>query len=436
MKILFRTLIGCALLLLLPATVSCDSACQHTYATVTVTAPTCDKEGYTLHQCTQCAYQYKTDFTPPTGHTLSETVFAPTCDKEGYTYSVCDCGYAFRSDFTPPTGHVFSEETVLPTCSAEGYVRKVCSVCQVCYETDLATPSGHTFDTAIQRYPTRTQNGLLLQTCACGYRHENPFFYSDIFEGGYANNTAVLARGVDVSVYQHKQNAAGDYLPLNWSAIQRAGFEFAILKAGSTPRINSEGEPRGGMDPVFEQNYAAAKEMGMELGVYFYTYATTKEGIETDARLLVSWLEGKQFEYPVYFDLEDKSLENLDRATLTDFCVTFLSILQENGYYGALYSNHDWLTERLNGEALKSAFDIWYARYPEDRRKNERPVSVSEAYAWNTEKYESAEMGLWQYTDYGVIDGIDGIFFDFNYAFKDYSSIIKKYGYNGYEWNS
>ena len=45
-------------------------------------------------------------------------------------------------------------------------------------------------------------------------------------------------------------------------------------------------------------------------------------------------------------------------------------------------------------------------------------------------------MGLWQYTDYGVIDGIDGIFFDFNYAFKDYSSIIKKYGYNGYEWNS
>ena len=110
--------------------------------------------------------------------------------------------------------------------------------------------------------------------------------------------------------------------------------------------------------------------------------------------------------------------------------------MQENGYYGALYSNHDWLTERLNGEALKSAFDIWYARYPEDRRKNERPVSVSEAYAWNTEKYESAEMGLWQYTDYGVIDGIDGIFFDFNYAFKDYSSIIKKYGYNGYEWNS
>ncbi len=436
MKILFRILIGCCLLVALSTVISCDSPCQHPYVTVTVTAPTCNKEGYTLHQCTECAYQYKTDFTPPTGHTLTETVFASVCDKEGYTYYSCACGYSFHSNFTPPVGHVLTEETVPPTCAAEGYTQKVCSVCLNTYTVDVQKPLGHTFETTVQQYPTRTESGKIYRACSCGYYYENTIFYSDVFSGGYANNSEVLARGVDVSVYQHKQNYLGEYLPLNWNAIRDAGFDFAILKAGSTPRTGENGEAEGGMDPVFEKNYADAKAIGMELGVYFYTYATTKEELEADANLLISWLEGKQFEYPVYFDLEDPDLTHLDRATLTNFCVTFLSILQENGYYGALYSNDDWLTNRLDGEALKSAFDIWYARYPEDRRKNLNPMSVSESYKWDTQKYKTAELGIWQYTDYGVINGIDGIFFDFNYAFKNYSSIIKKYGYNGYEWNA
>jgi GH25 family lysozyme M1 (1,4-beta-N-acetylmuramidase) len=143
--------------------------------------------------------------------------------------------------------------------------------------------------------------------------------------------------------------------------------------------------------------------------------------------MLLTWLAGKRLEYPVYFDLEDPSLAGLDRETLNQFCVTFLTILQENGYYGALYSNQDWLANRLNQEPLKAAFDVWYARYP-----TTQTVTPTSSFTWNASVY-GVQMGLWQYTSHGVIEGIDGVEFDFDYAYRDYPAIIKRFGYNGYE---
>jgi GH25 family lysozyme M1 (1,4-beta-N-acetylmuramidase) len=252
-------------------------------------------------------------------------------------------------------------------------------------------------------------------------------FYSDVFTGAYVENTEVLAKGVDVSVYQHKGGANG-WLPLDWQKVREAGFEFAILKAGSTPRLSEEGVPLGGPDATFEMDYRDAREAGMALGAYFYTYASTPEGIRADAELLISWLDGKQFEYPIFFDLEDPSLKELGKDTLTELSVTFISTLQEHGYYGALYSNNEWLTEYLHANTLKAVFDVWYARYP---LISEDPIAPTQVFAWNPERY-GTQLGLWQYTQYGVIDGIDDISFDFNYAYRDYPSLIKKYGYNGF----
>ena len=38
---------------------------------------------------------------------------------------------------------------------------------------------------------------------------------------------------------------------------------------------------------------------------------------------------------------------------------------------------------------------------------------------------------MWQYTEYGTIDGIEDSV-DLNLCYKDYPSLIKKYGYNGF----
>ena len=41
------------------------------------------------------------------------------------------------------------------------------------------------------------------------------------------------------------------------------------------------------------------------------------------------------------------------------------------------------------------------------------------------------QLGMWQYTQSGVINGIAGEF-DFNYSYKNYPEIMKKWGLNGY----
>ena len=75
-------------------------------------------------------------------------------------------------------------------------------------------------------------------------------------------------------------------------------------------------------------------------------------------------------------------------------------------------------------------FDIWYARYPS------LEGVVTEA-VWNEEKY-GQQMAIWQFSKTGVIEGInklngDPMYFDLNYSYKDYPTIIKELGYNGFK---
>lgn len=409
--------------------ISCEQNCPHPTLIQTVTEPTCDQAGYTLNECTLCGFRFVSNPKDPKGHSYRETVLSATCTANGYTLRTCtDCNCSETVDATEALGHTWNSTTVLPTCTKDGYTLTVCSVCDSSFQSDLVPADGHHY-TVVTDYPTIVKAGMRTQRCFCGDEHTVPLPYSDVFPGATVSDTAVLAKGLDVSLYQHKTDQNGSYLPLNWTAIQEAGFQFAILKAGSTPRtVEIQGQTyfAGGIDPVFEMNYRDAKAIGLSLGVYFYTYADTLERVRSDAELLMSWLNGKQLEYPIYFDLEDASIANLDKETITEFCITFLTVLQENGYYGALYSNNDWLVNRLDTERLQRYFDIWYSRYPSTTE-----TSAEQTFQWNSEKY-GPQMGMWQYTNHGVIDVIESIEFDFNYAYRDYPSIIKKYGYNGY----
>ena len=441
----------------------CARECTHENMVQELIAPTCDQSGYLQHSCSQCSLQYQTDMTPPLGHTLSETVIEPTCEEGGYTQVTCTvchasyqdnltlplghcldsiitpptcadagytiatcslCDFSYQSQHAPPIAHQLTETVTAPTCTAEGYTQQKCSQCDFSLQTHFVAPTGHQYTVSVTK-PTRQKSGKLVYTCHCEYSFTNYLFYSDVFLGAAVNeNQTILAKGVDVSKWQHTVRADGSYAPLNWTAIRSAGFDFAILKAGSTPRENA-----GGIDPVFEMNYRDAKAVGMELGAYFYTYATTTDAVRADVALLISWLQDKQFEYPIYFDLEDPSLSELGRDTLTEFCEIFISTLQENGFYGALYSGQPWLDNYLNQDALRGVYDIWYARYP---TLSSDPVLPSAVFHWNDEKY-GVQLGLWQYTQYGTIPGIENVSFDFNYAYRDYPTLIKTYGYNGFE---
>ena len=405
---------------------SCSSECPHRHLTCTVTPPTCETEGYTLNVCTECKAEFKTDYKLPYGHVLKETLFSPTCEKEGYTYYTCACGYSYRSDAIPPSGHVYTDNTVEPTCETAGYNEHVCSVCEYSYRTDYTDALGHDLTQSII-FPTKSEAGyteLTCSTCEKSYK-DNFVLYSDIYGGGTVASTTVISKGIDISKWNNKSNA-DVYEPLDWKAIKSSGVDFAILRAGNT------GTSTGivNKDPVFEMNYRDAKEAGVTVGAYYYSAATTEEKLDEEINALLGWLDGKEFEYPIYIDMEDPKLEALGKDTLTKFCMRFVDRMRENGYFGAVYTNKDWLKNNLRGDALVEHCDVWFANYVSS--SNEKTDGI---YVWNEEAYGPV-LSMWQYTADGVITDSNmpaNATVDMNYCYKDYPSIIKKYGLNGYK---
>ena len=120
--------------------------------------------------------------------------------------------------------------------------------------------------------------------------------------------------------------------------------------------------------------------------------------------MCLSVLAGKQFEYPIAFDIEEQaSLQNADAL-----CQAFCSALESAGYYAAIYTFKSAL-ESCIGDDIKNRYDVFLSH-----------VDVNKSsYAGN--------YGLWQYSWKGSVSGIVGEV-DLDYAYQDYPAIIKLLG--------
>ena len=193
---------------------------------------------------------------------------------------------------------------------------------------------------------------------------------------------------------------------IDWDKVKADGIEFAILRCGYGRKSIRQ------IDRQFERNYRECKRVGIPVGVYHYSYAKNAEDARLEADFMLELISGKQFEYPVIFDIEDKGQEAFGKDVLTDITVTFCEKIEAAGWYVSIYSNPDWFTNKLNLERLKP-YDKWLAHW----------VSVP--------KWGNEFGGLWQYTDSGRVDGIETAV-DMNISYRDYPSVIKRAGLNGY----
>ncbi len=387
-------------------------------------SPTCEDEGYTRYTCS-CSYTYKTDFKAPTGHKLTSYISASTCASGGYTTYSCSCGYSYTSDSVPPLSHDFEQVGVEATCTSAGYMQYTCTSCGHSYKTDYIPPYGHTFELIDRVFPTLSVTGYKIYRCFCGYEYTGDYLFNkDVSGGAFSNNSTPLAVGIDVSKWQHKVANDNSYIPIDWQAIAEAGVQFVILRAGTSVE----------KDPTFEMNYQGAKEAGLYVGAYFYTYATTPGEARSDAHKMLSYIDGKKFEYPIYFDLEDDRQKELGVSVLTQICTEFFEVLQSRGYYTSLYVNNEFLYNLLDTEFSLINFDIWYARWT---NQEDFIFGETEAPTWNVDNY-GEHLGMWQFSETGILAPLgtnnngEPIYVDFNLAYKDYPTIIKELGLNGY----
>lgn len=208
--------------------------------------------------------------------------------------------------------------------------------------------------------------------------------------------------GIDISTWQ-----AG----YPYDAAKAEGVKFAIIRAGySTTKDNQ-----------FETHYSNAKRVGWGVGAYWYSYATTVAAAQQEAYAFLKVLKGKQFDYPVYLDLEDKSiLNNTSKSTRDAIVRAFGEIMESNGYFFGVYTSKDWYSNKISGTELNKKYDWWIAQ-------------------WSSYEPSGVRYGLWQFggeTNYIRNKKIAGVTTDQNYAVRDYPTIIKGSGLNGYSKGS
>lgn len=208
-------------------------------------------------------------------------------------------------------------------------------------------------------------------------------------------------RYIDVSRYQGT---------IDWAQVAAVGYKGAMLKTVSTNRKLSKRADGLYIDPTFETNYRNAKAAGLDVGVYYYTYATNKDMVNAELSLLRQAVYGKELTLPVAVDVEDNRLGNLDKQSLTDLTAYALHEVEQLGFYAQLYTYTSFAKAHLFvGGAALQAYDVWLADYT--------GKTPNVTFNYNAH----------QHTSKGAVPGISGNV-DLNVTTLNYPRIIRKKG--------
>lgn len=201
--------------------------------------------------------------------------------------------------------------------------------------------------------------------------------------------------GIDVSKHQGE---------IDFSKVKEDGVKFVIIRAGYGKLLKQK-------DPLFEKNYINAKACGLNVGVYWYSYAASEEDAKAEADVCLKVIEGKQFEYPVFFDLEEKKQLSKGKPFCSSLVNAFCNKVENAGYFTGLYMSRSPLHTCIEPE-IASKYTLWVAEY-------------------NNRCSYDGSIGMWQYSNKGRVNGISGNV-DLDYAYVDYPGIIKAKKLNGF----
>ncbi len=239
-------------------------------------------------------------------------------------------------------------------------------------------------------------------------------------EAGIPGSAGNVAWGCDLSFYNVGSSgwseSDADYSLVDFKRMKADGCDFVIL------RLGSEDSTGRYYDPHFVTYYNMAREAGMDIGLYFYSYALTYAEAQADAEFVMDVIEdyGMYFEYPLYIDIEEQDQLALSTSLLSDVCYGWCETMEENGYFPGIYGNYG-LYDGVSSY-VKNTYDFWIAWV-----SSADSISTYTPWAYNL----SDECGMWQYSFYGYeYDGIGLDMLDVNVAYKDYPAIMKKYGFN------
>lgn len=199
---------------------------------------------------------------------------------------------------------------------------------------------------------------------------------------------AVYNKVYDFSVHNGK---------IDWDKVKEDGVDFVMLRAGYG---------KNNIDERFYDNANACLQRGIPFGIYWFSYAYTKEMAEKEAKYALEAVRKYKLSCPVAYDLEYDTVKyagtkgvTVGKRLATVMVAAFCSRVERAGYMAVNYSNRDYLNRMFDSELLP--FPLWYARYNKTAGRE--------------------DMALWQYSSKGKVPGVRGNV-DMNYAYMELPS--------------
>ena len=185
---------------------------------------------------------------------------------------------------------------------------------------------------------------------------------------------------------------------VSWESV-KTWASFAILLGGKGKVYDS----------FFNTFYSGARKVGMKIGSLWCSKATSVSDAVEEAKLCLKILNGKQFEFPIYYEI---SKEIIARGIQNEILDKFCSILEKNKYYCGVFSDSNFYENNSFTNSTLENRSIW---------------------TFDIKNRPSFKCDIWTNDDRNVPGIKDKLYTDVGYT--DFDPIIKEKGLNGFGKN-
>lgn len=146
---------------------------------------------------------------------------------------------------------------------------------------------------------------------------------------------------------------------VDWEVAQACGVDFAMIRCGVAY------DDAYYDDEMWEYNASECERLGIPYGVYLYSYATTVDGVYSEAAHVVRLLEGHSPTMGVWYDVEEAeqaAVLDYDPETFNMFMDIFADEVEDaTGCRTGIYASASWFSTHLSEIADRGRHPIWVA---------------------------------------------------------------------------
>lgn len=199
-------------------------------------------------------------------------------------------------------------------------------------------------------------------------------------EGFMTCSSAPYLIGIDISEMQED---------IDWNQLRESGIQFVMIRAG----FRGYGESgKLVADAEFYNNLRSAHNVGMQVGLYFFSQAISVEEAEEEANFLLDLIGDLHIDMPIAYDWEYigdyARTADTDKETVTACTKAFCHVISDAGYSPMFYSNQNMSDSHFDLVELQD-YPMWLAMY-------DMPMIYPH------------RLYMWQYTSNAEIAGVSG----------------------------